>query len=308
MKSILIENDGNGQKAYNSMLLEPKDLRIFANELALNMVKELSRKPGCAMDLARKLEVDEQKIYYHLRKLEGAGIVKLLGTETRYGMTAKIYKTMSPVVSAKLYEDGHELEKGRKIIDPDTAKFFSPFVKNGRLNALVIIGDVYSHGKFDAIAREGPHAFDLAMMLGNLVNELSFPHFKLDTEVGEKDLKNNLILIGNSKANIIVDKINQSLPLRFDERNDFAIVSEKSGNVYNGPRLGVIIKTKNPFNSKKKILVLGGRTSGTKAAIVACTKHISKVIKGLDKRETAIVVSGFDKDGDKIIDDVKVLE
>lgn len=109
MKSILIEEDGNGRKAYNSLIMEPKNLSIFANELALRIVSELSKKPGCAMDLARKIEVDEQKIYYHLRKLEKTGIVKLVGTEMRYGMTAKIYRAVSPVVSAKLYEDGHRI-------------------------------------------------------------------------------------------------------------------------------------------------------------------------------------------------------
>ena len=118
MKSILIEENGEEWNAYNSLLLEPKNLGIFTNELALKIVLGLSKKPGCAMDLARKLGVDEQRIYYHLRKLEKAGIVKLMGTEMRYGMTAKIYQAVSPVVSAKLYEDGHRIVDRSSFKDP----------------------------------------------------------------------------------------------------------------------------------------------------------------------------------------------
>ena len=54
------------------------------------------------MDLARKLEQHEQKIYYHLRNLEKAGIIKQTRTEQRYGMTAKIFDVISPVVATKM--------------------------------------------------------------------------------------------------------------------------------------------------------------------------------------------------------------
>lgn len=309
MKTVLIESDGKGQKAYNSLLLKPKMLSILANELALSIVTELSKKPGCAMDLARKLEVDEQKIYYHIRKLENAKIIKLLGTEMRYGMTAKIYKVNGPVVAAKLYEDGHKFENDAPVMNLEMAKFFSPFVKDGKLNATVIIGDGYSHGRFDAAAKEGSHVFDLALMLGSLINHHEFPHYVLDTEVRSEQLKDNLILIGNSKTNTIVDRLNSSMPLFFDEKRDFAIISPEKNKVYDDPRMGMIVKMDSPFRKGMKILVLGGRTRGTKAAIMACTQHVSKVLDRIgDDGKVAMVVKGFDGDGDKVIDNVEFLE
>jgi hypothetical protein len=72
----------------------------------------------------------------------------------------------------------------------------------------------------------------------------------------------------------------------------------------------VIIKTKNPLNAKSSILLLGSlRTRGINSSIICILKHIEHMFKNLKTNdEIAIVVQGLDKDGDKIIDDVKILE
>ncbi len=311
MKSILVENDGNGQKAYNSLLLEPKNLSIFANELALKIVKELSKKPGCAMDLARKLEMDEQKIYYHLRKLENAGIVKLMGTEMRYGMTAKIYRAVSPVVSAKLYEDGHKIDDKISFKDPGVLKFLRPFIKNGKLNAKIIIGSPHPHGKYEATARDGVHLTDLVFFLGSFLNSPGPGNYRIDTEVRKEDLKENLILIGGPKINTIVEKVNRDLPVYFDEKSDFDIVSKLSGKRYGYDKNAIIVRAENPFNRKKEILLLAGKTSpAMRAAVLALIRHTDEIMMGNsnDRDVIAKVVEGIDRDGDSVIDSIKILE
>jgi DNA-binding transcriptional ArsR family regulator len=311
MKNILIENDGKGQKAYNSLAMDPRSLGIFANELALRIIRELSRKPRCAMDLARKLEVDEQKIYYHVRKMEKAGVVKLVGTETRYGMTAKIYRVMGPVVSAKLYDDGHVFEGNAQVRDPQIIKFLEPFIKDGKLNAKIIIGSPYPHGNHEATARDGAHITDLALFLGGFLNSPGYRNYKIDTEVRADDLKGNLILIGGPKINTVMDRINKGLPIYFDEKNDFTIVSKLSGEKYDYDNNAVIIRAKNPFNEKKEILILAGkRSSGLRSAVLAFIEHAEEIMIGnlKDRSVIAKVVEGIDKDSDGIVDSVRILE
>ena len=87
----LIEDTEDGQKAYKTLLIKPKLFSVLNSELALRVLQELSKKPTCAMDIARKLKQHEQKIYYHVRRLEQAGIIKLVGTEERVGALAKLY-------------------------------------------------------------------------------------------------------------------------------------------------------------------------------------------------------------------------
>ena len=155
--------DGERPTAYDSILVSPEKLSIFGSELSLKVVKELAKKPACAMDLSRKLEQHEQKIYYHLRNLEKSGIIKQTRTEQRYGMIAKIFDVVSPVVATKLYNDGYEIKNDVKQKEPKILKFLHPFVKDGKLNAKIVIGWPYPHGKYDYVGRDAGYAIDIAM-------------------------------------------------------------------------------------------------------------------------------------------------
>lgn len=308
MKSILVEERENEQRAYNSLMVDHKSLGILSNELSVKIIRELAKNPGCALDIARSLKEHEQKIYYHIRKLEGAGIIKLLRSEKRFGMTANIYEAVSPVVATKLYEDGSHV-KSPAITRPEIARLLNPFINKGKFDAVVVLGDTYSHGKYDMHSTEGVHAFDLAFLFGNYVSEITFPNYKFDTEISERELENNLILIGHPQTNMLIEKLNTNLPLFFDEADDWSIRSRDLSKKIRDPRAGVIIKMDNPFNPSKKILILGGRTRGTQSAILAFTKFSDMLIEKVKNKESFhLIVQGFDKDGDKIIDNVKFLE
>ncbi len=305
----LIESLETGeQRVYNSVFVDHKNVNILSNDLAIKIVAKLAESKGCAMDLSRDLNQHEQKIYYYLRKLETAGVVKKVGTERRFGMTAKMYSAVSPIVATKLYDDGHLMKADGKA-NVFAASLFYPFVNNGKMESKIVIGDTYSHGRFDTQSSEGNYAFDLALLLGGLVRDPKFPNYKLDTEMTETDLKNNLILIGSAKTNTIIDKLNAQLPLYFDETKDFCVASKVLGKTYDDPRVGIVLKVNNPFDNTKKILLLGGKTRGTRAAILACTVHIKDLLDKTDKEGNIMcLVKGYDKDGDKVIDEVKFVE
>lgn len=303
-----VKDTGKNQVVYKSLLIEnPKLLGILANKTALDLVKELSLKPLCAMDLARRLGLHEQKVYYNLRKLEKSGIIKLLKTEERTGGTAKIFTLAEPVISVKLAEQTFLTTNAKVSIKH--LDFLKPFIVDGKLNAKIILGSPYPHGKYGATPRDLCYAVDLALYLGSLVSDFK-PGFILDTDVKEKDLKSNLILVGGPKINMITDRINKQLPIQFKTDHEFEIVSSLTNKVYTYDYDSVIIRMKNPFDNEKEIIVLAGkRSAGTQSAVIAFTQHLDEIMKGSDKnKKTARVVTGTDKDSDGIIDSVKFLE
>lgn len=302
----LVKDTGKNKVVYRSLLIDtPNSLGILANKTALDLIKELSLKPLCAMDLARRLGIHEQKVYYNLRMLEKSGIIKLLRTEERTGGTAKIYTLVEPVISVKLAENAFITTNTN--ISVKNLDLLKPFIVDGKLNAKVILGDTYSHGQYDATAVEGPYAFDFAVLLGSNLTNLDFPFYKFDTEINKEDLEDNLILIGKFKTNMVIQKINQYLPVYFDTKTGLSITSKTTKKIYDDPRHGMILKLDNPFNKNKKILLLGGiGRRGVQSAILAFTKYTDK----LSENDGTIIriVKGYDKNGDKIIDSVKFLE
>ena len=311
MKTLLVESGSGSQRTYDSLMLESKHLGIFSSELAVSVINDLAKQPLCAMDIAKKLKQNEQKIYYHLRKMKDAGIVKLNGTEQRYGMTAKIFKLVSPVISTKLYDKGYDTKTTTRVQDPALEEFLKPFIINKKLNAEIIIGSPTLHGKYEATARDGVHAIDLALFLGKFIDGPNIRNYRLDVEVSDKDLKNNLIIIGNPKINSITDRINGELPIYFDMKKEWIITSKLTKNTYNYDHDAIIVRVKNPFDKRKEIILLAGRRSqGLRSAMLAFTRHTSDIMKGNVENEKMIakVVRGVDKDGDGVIDSVTFLE
>lgn len=305
-----VEEEGEEQKVYESLLVkDPKIFTILSTELAQKILGILSKQPSSAMDVARKLKQHEQKIYYHFRNLEKAGLIKMIKTEERVGAIAKIYAARYPVVSFKLF-DGIKVS-GLKT-RPNEVKFFEPFIEDGGLNALIVVGSPDPHGKYGAQASDGVAAIDIALLLGHLTRTSPLPNYKLDTEMKEADFKNNnLILVGGPKANTAVDRVNKSMPIYFDYHREWNIVSQFSKQVYVEDDIGILAKMKNPFNDKKHILVIAGkRFKGTRAGILALLKKLSEVEKGnrFDSSVIVKIVQGIDRDSDGKIDDVRFLE
>ncbi len=308
----LLEESEEGHKAFTTMMIEnPKLFSILSNDLALKIIKELGKSPACAFDIARKLKVHEQKVYYHMRNLEKSGIIKLIKIEERVGASAKIYQPSSSMVSFKLF-DGEPINDIKTKITQ--LKFLKPFIENGKLNSLIIVGSPDPHGKYKSPASDGYCAINLGAYLGQFITEFNEPLYKLDTQIKEVDLEQNLILIGGPKANMITDKVNKELPIYFDyssESLDWNIVSTTSKNVYKDKYIGFVARINNPFNKDKEILVLAGKGfTGSRAAVLALTKHMKQVSKGnlVNPEIIAKVVRGIDVDSDMLVDDVEFLE
>ncbi|MBU5689777.1 MAG: S-layer protein [Candidatus Aenigmatarchaeota archaeon] len=309
---FLVEETGKGQKIFNTLMIKDKKaLSALSSDLSFKILKELTNSPQCAIDIARKLKQHEQKIYYHIRRLEKYGFIKLERVEERVGATAKIYSLTSPSISFKIFDEDHYYSIKTKPLE---TKFLSPFIQDAKLNSLIIVGSPDPHGKYKASASDGYSVILLGTYFGQFINKINLPIYKLDTQVNESDLKKNLILVGGPKTNIITQKINEKLPIYFDyseEIKDWTIISTLSKKTYREKEIGVICRIKNPFNEEREVLFLSGMGfRGTLSATIALIKHSTEIQSGNinDSKSIAKVVKGVDEDSDGIIDEVEFLE
>ncbi len=292
-------------------------LRTILNKLSWKILRLLSEEEMYPMEIAKKLKVHEQKVYYHIRKLTKAGVIKISREEEKKGAVAKYYKALFPAM-------GVELPFGKQKINrlPNTnanekiRQFLNPFIKDGVFDGKIVVGSPDPHGPFKARARDGHYVAYLALFLGQLVDLPDDFPIKLDVDVkAEKEENNNLILVGGPGTNLITQEFNEHLPIRFNmmpSEHGFllgGLVSEKTHRIYTADDTGVIARTANPWDKEKSVLVLAGNKAvGTKACVLAITKFWKKTLKSFGAEEFAVVIQGFDLDGDGKVDAIEVLE
>jgi len=296
----------------------PAMLKAVLNNMGWKILGLLSEEEMYPIEIAKRLGVHEQNVYYHIRKLVKVGVVKVVREEEKKGAIAKYYKASFPAFGVEL-PFGYRKVKAISVpsIDEKMKQFFSPFFKDTSFDGKVVVGSPDPHGPFKARARDGHYASYLTLFLGQFTELPEDFMIKLDVDVkAEKAENNNLILVGGPGTNLITEEINQFLPIRFNmmpTEQGFllgGLVSEKTGNVYTSDTVGVIARIVNPWNKEKRIIVLAGNKAvGTKACVLALTKFWKVALKTFIGEENfATVIQGFDLDGDGKVDSVEVLE
>jgi len=285
------------------------NLKHLSSKVAHSILKELAKNASYPRELAKKMKIDEQIVYYHIRNLEKAGVIEVVKRERIQGSFANFYALTHPAFVIKF----KEFETTRKFseLEKTQEKFLDPFIEDGKFNATIIVGSPDPHGPDKARSRDGYYAIDLSLFFGTFLNYTPGSSVKLDTEARTEDLENNIILIGGPIVNTVTEKFNSKMPLNFDSSNNWAVHSTISKKTYTSDEAGIIIKTKNPINPKKSLLLIAGkRYSGTKAAIIAFLKHFSEIAKGnkFNDKIYAKVVEGIDLDSDGVVDEVEFLE
>lgn len=284
-------------------------IKALSSKLAQRILKEIVIKPNYPMAIAKAISEHEQKVYYHIRKLERARLIEVVRQDTVHGTLANVYAPTAPAFVIAL----RELEKTLKVpgMQASPVEFLSPIIEDGVLSGTIVVGSPDPHGPEMARSRDGYYGIDLALFLGTFLNSVRGLHVRLDTEVRSDDLKGNLILIGGPVVNTITSKVNRQLPIFFDKKNGWALTSKVSKKAYHEGECGLIAKTKNPFNKKKSLLVVAGKGyAGTQAVTIAFLDHFNEIVKGNkhDKKVHARIVEGLDRDADGIVDDVRFVE
>ena len=304
----IIQKDRNQVLSLPAEEVSPKELRHLNSALVFRIAELLKDKELYPKQMGQLLGEHEQKIYYHIRHMEKLGIVVPTRSERILGSFAKYYKLAKKVFFFRFCD----YEVSPRMLDmKEQSNFFTPFIEDGVLNALIITGSPDPHGPDKARSRDGYYGIDLGLFLGTFLNYVPKPNVKLDTEVSDNELTKNLILIGGPIVNKVTERFNSSLPINFERGETLAIKSSVTGKSYPEDEMGLVTKVRNPLNLDSSILVVAGkRHSGTRAAIIAMIKHFDEITAGnrYKPEVMARVVEGLDKDSDGIIDDVEFKE
>lgn len=289
--------------------LKPQHITSVSSALAQRILHAIAAQPKYAKQLATELKVHEQKVYYHIKNLEVAGIIRLVKQEQRQGAMANYYQLTEgalvlPIGTFQPMSKLSQLKEHHK-------SFLEPFIHEGQLDAKIIVGSPDPHGPDKARSRDGYYGIDFALFLGCFLSYVPKLNVKLDTETHEADLRENLILLGGPVTNKIVAQVNEHLPIYFDRETGMNIRSTVTREVYASDETGIVVKIKSPFAEGKWVLVIAGkRYTGTRAAIIAFLQGFAQIAKGNAKNPKVLgkVVEGVDLDSDGIVDAVEFRE
>ena len=291
---------------------DPKLAQSLLHPMRWKIFSELCKGEKCAHDLAKAFNSSEQAICYHLKELEKNRLVKLHRTEKRRGAVAKYYKGDPKAIAVLPYEfQGGQLRHDAESVVETSSRLIGPFVAKGQFNGCIVIGSPDPHGIFRSRARCGDRAIDLALFLGSLLPITRESVVRLDTEISQQELAQNLLTVGGPKVNTVTFTMNEYLPITYELTGHSMMISRISGKSYAGEDEGAIQMVVNPYNSDSRVIVIAGNSYlGTRAAVLAFIRYTSEIADGnsLNNSIVARVVSGLDVNSDGLVDDVEFLE
>jgi len=163
-KDFLLRSNGKKHILIPIRLFEkPDNIKIFSSSLGWRIFQEFSQ-PSCPIDVAKRLDIHEQKVYYYMNKFKKAKLVKEVGSEPRHGTIAKFYQIRDFAFGMRL--DKVPAEAELNIHSPMHVKSLEPFIVDGNLNARIIVGSPDPHGPWKARASDSCCAIDFALFMG----------------------------------------------------------------------------------------------------------------------------------------------
>jgi DNA-binding Lrp family transcriptional regulator len=319
-KKLLLKEEGTTQQVKEiSMMHNAQDLKMMLCKLSWEILTLLSKEAMYPLEIARKLGIHEQKVYYHIRKLENSGAIAVEREEQKKGATAKYYRTVSQAFGIE-FPQGYRTMQRPSILgaSEQIQNFFKEFITpDGVFEGKIVVGSPTPHGPFKTSARDGHYAAHLTFFLGQFAKMPEEFAIKLDVDAkAEKEEKNNLILVGGPGTNLLTQEINDYLPIQFSMQSSEhgfllgGLVSKKTKRVYTADVAGLIAKIENPWDKSKRVIVLAGNKAvGTKACVLALTNFWKKTLQNYrGKNGFAAVIQGFDLDGDGKVDSIEVPE
>lgn len=302
-KLALVDPFSGRLVGYVKEINDTESLQALSNETRFTILRSLAIEPKFPIDVARELGVNEQLVYYHMAKLKECGLVEEAGTERRRGATATRYS---------LVADGFVILLRRRELGfttPALSPIFEELLRSGN-HILMVLGSPEPHGPFRGRGRDHYLAARLAYALGASYGSTVKLDIALDTDPRLDLSKGGIIVVGGPAANMLAARLNEHLPIHFDERRGFALISKCSRRVYSDDNHGVIELVENPFGGGRILLIAGVHLPGTKAAFAALFKQGTLLAEpnAHDDGVIAHVVEGVDSDGDGEVDDAVLLE
>lgn len=308
----LVEESEDGVLAREVEAIDrPSRLGALSSPLAWRILQELAKSPDYPNALANRLKVHEQKVYYHVRRLEAAGFLKVVREEAKRGASARVLAPTADAFAVLLKTRAAPVPFPALPRAGVVTHFFQEFSRSGHFDGTIVVGSPYPHGPFLTTARDSPYAVQLGFFLGRLFAAPKGLVTRLDTEVKAVGAgRENMILVGGPVANIIMMDLNSHLAVTFDWKQAWRVESSRTHRSYVEEDVGLVAKVRNPWNPEKTIILLSGlHYQGTLSSILGLTEFPDEVLEGYDPgRDFYRVVSGQDRDGDGRIDAISILE
>lgn len=312
MSRMIQQRDGEYYSYETELFDDPGPLSAIKPGLRWEVLSQLCSRPQYPAEIADTLDEPDQKIYYHIDKLREAGIIEVSSREERGGSVAKYYRPVAEVIGLRMPgSEGRLAESAFEEEDTELRALLSPLVRNGRIDCSIVVGSPEPHGPHQVRSKDGHLALDLAAVIGRLGNQQD-DIAALDVDIrNENRLSESMVLLGGPLTNVVTAEFNDYFPVHFDQETFpyRRLVSEQSGEEYDGDAVGVIAKTRNPEDPEQALLLVAGvRKAGTRAAVRAF-RSPEEVFDDYEGEDTwARVVRGRDMDGDGRVDAVEVLE
>lgn len=309
METYLAKKEKGSFKITKARFLEePSQIKIIDHPTRIKIIKMLDKTAMFPGEMAKKLGLHEQKLYYHLKQLDNAGVVEVVETKNIRGTTAKKFKASELSFAFTLTDNWEDLNIAVPNVNASLERFINPFINNGKFSAKIVVGSPDPHGPFKASARDGHYAVDLALFFGKYSKSPEKSIVALDVDTGLE--KGNLIVVGGPVTNMTAKELNKSLPVKFSESPPWGLISDKTHKEYTQENSGIIARIPHPNSPEHHILYLAGiRGVGTKSAVLAFITRHEELLKTFSKQKVwSAVVQGFDLDGDGKIDSVDILE
>jgi DNA-binding transcriptional ArsR family regulator len=307
----LIFNPKNDKPSAHRVLASssPTDFRPAFGDLGQKILSMIAERPRYPADVARELQTYHQTVYYHVRRLEKAGLIRRVGTQEIRGGKASLFALATDGYAVEFNVPGVPL---RGVPSAGRSRafeyFFQEFIAGGDFRGWVVVGSPVPHGPSMTQGRDGHYAVQLGFSLGQYVQvPRAFP-VKLDTDLrNEKLEKSNLIVVGGPRTNVIAAELNEFLPVRFKEGGFWSAISDETGRTYTSELDSVVAKISNPWDPSSKVIIVAGLSgAGTKGAVIGLTNLADEVLRGYNSGDFAAVMRGVDRDGDGKVDSVDV--
>jgi DNA-binding transcriptional ArsR family regulator len=310
-KKLLI--DPNSKDLNAKRVLTSDNPEVFSaafSALGNTILSFLSKGPSYPSNIARKLGKHHQIVYYHMHRLERAGLIKQFGHESVRGGRANLYKLTSAGYAIEFDVKEEIFHSLTAVARSSTfGNFFKNLFVNNEFDGWIVVGSPEPHGPDRTQGRDGHYAVQLGFALGQFVRlPTRFP-VKLDVDIKNEKLEHsNLIIVGGPRTNIMAAEVNPHLPIRFSEESFWGSIVDDKGKRYFSELDALIVKTKNPWEASRTYIIIAGLTSAaTKAAMIGLTNLADQVLDSYSEGDFAVVLRGADLDGDGKVDSVEVL-
>lgn len=293
------------------LLKDPSMIKLVDHPVRIRMLELLSKTPLFPAEIAKELGLHEQKVYYHLKQMDNAGVVEVVEKKDIRGTTAKKYASTELSFSVSMSDDWKEMAGlGIERRDRTLGPFLDPFITDGMFNSQIVVGSPEPHGPLKASARDGHYAIDLGVFLGHHCKIPEDFTVSLDVDIHLKNTDKNLIIVGGPVTNMTGKELNEYLPVKFSDTPPWGLSSERTGRTYTEENTGIICRIVHPHRPKRHILYLAGiRGVGTKSAVLALSRHYNQLLQSFGGQKSWMaVVHGFDLDGDGKIDSIEIAE